>query len=466
MSFQAQLAMLLWPLVVLYIFNRFSAQKAVIISFMVGILFLPQRAGFVFVGLPDYTKLSAAAYFVFLGILIFDIQKFKTFKFCWLDVPMLIFCFCPTVSSLTNGLGLYDGLSSSLQQIVPFGLPYFIGRLYLNNAIALKEWATYVFIGGLIYTPLCLFEVRISPILHLLVYGYLEEGRFGQSFRGGTYRPIVFMEHGLAVAMWMFAALVCGFLLWRSGILRRIWNIPLSIALPIMLVTFLLLKSVGAYVYLLAAVFVYVGARYLKTRLPLLIVIFAMISYIFMGATGLLYEDTLVENIGTTVTALTNQERAESLLFRMNNDEQLSEKSRERLWFGWGGWKRNRIVEENADGDLVDLTVSDSLWGIIYGTNGLVGLVAFFSSFLLPALIFAFKYSARVWLHPKIVPAFAVAVIVTLYMLDCSFNAIPNPMYILAVGGLVGFLMTKARKATGYVIYQDPEVETTSASNV
>lgn len=445
MSFQAQLVMLIWPFIVLLIFAKWSPQKAIIIGFMVGILFLPQRSGFSFPGLPDYDKLSAATYCILLGIIIFDFKKITTYKFHWLDLSVIIFCLCQIASSVTNDLGLYDGLSAMLRQIVPFGLPYFMGRMYLNDSTNLRTLVTYIFIGGLIYVPLCLFEMRMSPILHQLVYGYMDGARFGQSIRSGGYRPVVFTEHGLSTAMWMCAATLSGFYLWQSGLLKKLWNISLSVLWPILFITFILLKSVGAVIYLLIGLIIFAGVKYLKTQLPLLVLIFFICIYIFSGATGILYQESLINGIEQTVTRLINEERAESLIFRMNNDNQLSEKARSQALFGWGGWGRNRISEENFVGDMVDLSITDSLWGILFGVNGAVGLISFFAITLLPCSIFCFKYPPSLWLKPKLLPAFTITTITALYMLDCLFNAIPNPVYMIATGGLAGFLIANPK---------------------
>lgn len=447
MSFQAQLVMVLWPLVVLFIFVKWSPQKAIIISFIAGTLFLPQRAGFSFLGFPDYDKLSAATYCILLGIILFDLNKIITYRFHWLDLSAIIFCLSPIASSLTNDLGLYDGLSGVIRQVVPFGFPYFMGRLYLNNSANLRLLATYIFIGGLIYVPLCLFEVRMSPILHQIVYGYIDARAFTQGIRFGGFRPSVFTGHGLILAMWMFAATLCGFYLWQSGILKKLWNIPLSILWPILFATLILVKSVGSIMYLFIGLIIFAGAKYLKTRLPLVILIFFICTYIFTGATGVLYQESLINGIEQTVTSLINEDRAESLIFRINNDEQLAEKARIQPLFGWGGWGRNRVYTENYAGELIDQSVTDSLWAIYFGTNGLVGLVSFFAITLLPSLIFCFRYPPTLWLKSKLLPAFITAALGSLYMLDCLFNAIPNPVYMIAAGGLAGFIIADKKTA-------------------
>jgi hypothetical protein len=160
-----------WIPIVLYIFATYPPQRAVITSFIAAWLFLP-GGSFDIPGLPDYTKMSATCYGIVLATLIFDSSRLTTFKFSWLDIPMSMWCVSPFISSVVNGLGPYDGFSSSLTQIVTWGLPYFLGRLYLSSLAGMRQLAIAVFIGGLIYAPLCLFEARLYRNIHAMVYGF------------------------------------------------------------------------------------------------------------------------------------------------------------------------------------------------------------------------------------------------------------------------------------------------------
>ena len=47
-----------------------------------------------------------------------------------------------------------------------------------------------IFIGGLVYAPLCLIEMRLSPQLHRWIYGYMANA-FAHSVRGEGYKPTV-----------------------------------------------------------------------------------------------------------------------------------------------------------------------------------------------------------------------------------------------------------------------------------
>ena len=83
----------------------------------------------------------------------------------------MIWCLCPIASSLSNELGLYDGLSMSLVQIVRWGLPYSIGRLYFGDQEGLRELTIGIVIGGLLCVLPCIYEFRMSPRLQVQVYG-------------------------------------------------------------------------------------------------------------------------------------------------------------------------------------------------------------------------------------------------------------------------------------------------------
>jgi hypothetical protein len=438
MTPQAQLAMLAWIPLLLFLFIRFPVQKAVIIGFIGAWLFLPQKTEFSFVGLPDYDRVSAASYGILLATCIFDVGRFHSFKFGWLDLPMLIWCVCPLASSLSNGLGLYDGLSETLAQTVQWGFPYFLGRIYFNDLKGLRLLAIGIFLGGMVYVPLCLYEIRMSPQLHRIVYGYLN--RFGQSIRYEGYRPTVFMQHGLAVGLWMMAATIVGIWLWKAGVIKKVWGIPMDWLVPLLLITFILCKSTGAWLLGGFGLIILFAARWLRTSLPLLLLIGGIFFYQFYVATGL-FTPQQQASIISFMSQITNEERAGSLKVRFDAEQLLGEKARQRIIFGWGGWNRNRVYEYNRWGEPIDLAVTDSFWIITFGTRGLVGIFSITTALLLPAVILCWRYPAQYWFHPKVAPTIAVAVTVTLYMNDNLLNAMFNPVFPLISGGITGFVL-------------------------
>ncbi len=433
MFFLIYLVMFGWIPIVFHFFNRFPARQAVIIGFIVAWLFLPQKE-FPLPGLPDYTKVSATCYGIAIATIIYDIGRFRSFKFSWVDLPMLIWCLCPLASSISNGLGTYDGLSSALLQTITWGAPYFLGRIYLNSLEGLSQLAKGIFLGGLVYVPLCLFEIKMSPQLHRLVYGFSPYS-FAQTIRYGGYRPSVFMQHGLEVGMWMMAATLIGICFWKTGIVRQVYGIPISWLVLALLVTFILIKSTGAYFLLFLGIGILIFAWQFRSSFIVLLLI--AFIYIYFGQ-NTLTETYVSDQIVTSVSGIVPRERIQSLEFRFNNEEMLTDKAREKIVFGWGGWGRNRVYKYSWDGKLIDVSITDSLWIIAFGQNGLVGLMSVFSAFFFPAIAFIQRYPASYWFKPQVAPAAVITIILLLYMVDSLFNAMINPIFILACGGVAG----------------------------
>jgi len=138
-------------------------------------------------GLPDYDKSTAITVAIVLATLIFQPQRLISFRARWFDALVLAWCLCPFMSSIQNGLGVYDGLASLAVAIVHWGLPYAIGRVYLGDLEGFREFAKGIVVGGMIYAIPTLFEIRMSPLLRVTVYGIGGRGVAGGG-RGGAGR--------------------------------------------------------------------------------------------------------------------------------------------------------------------------------------------------------------------------------------------------------------------------------------
>jgi len=431
------IAIYAWLPLALYLYNRYEKQRAVVLIFVISILFLP--CAFVkFPLIPPYGKTSAAPYAVLIATAIYDSDRFSAFKFSWIDIPIVLWAVVsPFISSMTNDLGIQDAISQVLTQSINWGGPYFVGRLYLGNLEGLKKLAIGIFAWGLIYVPFCFYEGRTFSSLHVLIYG-MDTGRdAAQSMRYGGYRPQVFMEHGLMLGVWLMTGCLVGVALWRTGGLKRMWNKPMGMLMGILLFTFVAARSTGAYgLFVMGAVILFVAWQFRNT-LILWAIILGICYYLYSGATGTFPNKPIVESLSQVF----NADRVASLAFRFDNEEILGEKARQRMLFGWGGFGRNRIVDEEGK----DVAVTDSLWIIAFGINGVFGLFAMTASILGPPVAFLIRYPAKLWKNPNFAPAAALSVCIVLYMLDCVLNAMINPIFMLAGGGIAGVVLQPMR---------------------
>ncbi len=414
-----------WPLAALLIFVFLEPRRAVLVALLAGWLFLPV-ARFTFPGVT-YSRWVACAAGALLGVLLFDSRKILKLRLGWIDLPMIAWCLCPIPSSITNNLGFYDGFRGAVDQILQFAIPYILGRLYFHDPKGLREVAVGLFVGGLIYLPLCLIEMRMSPQLHSWVYGY-HQHEWGQAFRFGGWRPVVFMNHGLEVGMWMSAASLAGVWLWMTGALRQILAIPVSFLVPPLLGTTVLCKSVGALALLACGLAALMMTRWPRTKWLLVGLILVPIAYIAFRVPALWSGDQIVE-----AARVFGEDRAESVHYRFVAEEGLARHAMHQPLFGWGGWGRNR--PSTFDLDQPDLA-TDGLWIITLGSNGLFGLAGLLGTFLIPPLLLVLRLKTPLWAHPWCAPAAILAVVMILFMIDCLMNAMVNPFYLVAAGGL------------------------------
>lgn len=439
MTPQAQLAMIAVIPITLYLFTRYPAYKAVVFAFIAAWLFLPQKASFTFLGLPDYNRTSATSYAILLGVVLFDVGQFRSFKLSWLDLPMLIWCLCPFASSVSSGLGAYDGVSATLGQTLAWGVPYFLGRIYLTNLARLRFFAITIFISGLVYVPLCLYEIRMSPQLHSMVYGYFPHS-FTQTVRYGGYRPQVFMQHGLQVGFWMMAASLVGIWLWQAGVIKRLWGVPMSWLVSVLCITFVLVKSTGAWLLMAVGVAILFSVKWFRTALPFFLIIVIVFSYLYGGVTGE-FTDEKKDVILEFLADLTSEERAGSLGARFNQEEVVGDMARQKIIFGWGEWGWD-VYEETGE----HLRGFDSFWIITFISKGVVGLFSAYIAMLLPVLSFCLlRYPAKTWFHPKIAPVAALAAVIVLYMVDNLLNSMRNPVYMVACGAIAGLVINQTQ---------------------
>jgi hypothetical protein len=89
-----------------------------------------------------------------------------------IDFGMIAMILAASLTSINNDLGPYDGLFFAASTFIGWGTAYILGRAFFGDRDGLRALVVAVFVGGLVYIPFCLWEIRMSPHLHEWVYGF------------------------------------------------------------------------------------------------------------------------------------------------------------------------------------------------------------------------------------------------------------------------------------------------------
>lgn len=419
-----------WIPIVLYIFSKYKPRDAVIFCFFGALMFLPMEK--LNIPLIIYNKMTATAIGVMIAIKVFDEERLESFSFHPVDIPVILWCISGFIASVTNGLGPKDGIQESFNTFTQWGIPYFVGRLYFSSPEGLKSLCRALFMACLIYIPFILFELKMSPQAHRIVYGYMQHD-FSQVIRGSGYRPMVFMQHGIMLGTLMaMASLVAIWCTYAKVFPKKIWGVPTILLVIILVCTTVACKSSGAIGLLILGFF----ALFISSKIRIGVLVWALLlipsAYIGTRATG--YWDG--QNLVNLVSDKFSEDRALSLAFRFDNENILVEKALERQPFGWGGWGRSRVYDEEGE----DISTTDGFWIITLGRRGYFGLLSVSLMFFLPIFLFVLKCPPRLWGKPEYAPTAVLAIITLLFLIDCMLNAMVNQIYLIFAGGVSGML--------------------------
>lgn len=420
---------LFWPIFTVICFRFLRPHYAILTVLILGWLFLPVYKYKIVEGIPELSKQSLISYCLILGVFLFDNSRLRTLKISIYDIPMIIFCLSPGLSSLLNLLGIYDALAAAYNSFMIWWVPYLIGRLYFSTLKELKMLVVAFILGSVIYIPFILYEVRMSPQLHNMVYGY-HASFFGMTLRGGGYRPQVFMEHGLALGMWLGTSSLLALVMWQANqFKKKFWGFNVRWVIPLLPLVTILQKSTGSIMILFMGIFFLLASRFFSTRIPFIILMVIPVLYVFTRGSGLWNGGQL-----SALAGMVSAERKQSIDFRLSNEDILSERARESPIYGWAGWGRSRVYDKKGE----DISVTDGLWIIVFGTQGVIGIVGLLGFMFIPTWVMLRHFDREDWGDPDVFLGLAVAAILAAYMIDCLLNAMYNPIFLMMIGSLAG----------------------------
>ncbi|QGX99511.1 hypothetical protein EI983_15035 [Roseovarius faecimaris] len=446
----AYLALMIWPLVCVLLFRRLSPQRAVIWSLLAGYLLLPPLAEFDLPLVPDMDKFSIPNICAFALALFLLRERIALWPRMWTArVLMLGFVLGAIPTVLTNsdpllfqvmvgsdpiifetdrlpGLRTIDIASVLSNQLIVL-LPLLLGRHFFATEEGMRELLRALLIAGLAYSVLALIEIRFSPQINIMVYGFFQHS-FEQMIRSGGFRPIVFLPHGLWIALFFVYTVVAAAALQRSAETQM--KAKLFMATVYLAAVLLLCKSLASILYA-SAILPVIFLASVRLQLLLALVFGALaVSYPVLRNLGLIPLDWILAQAEAI-----NPERAHSLNYRFGNEEQLLERAKEKLLFGWGGWGRN-LVRDIETSEI--LTIPDGRWILTFGTYGWLGYLSEMGLLALPLILLGWygRKSGSQVVSPL---AAAVALCLAITLVDMLLNDTLVPFVWLMAGAVLGY---------------------------
>ncbi|WP_108395449.1 hypothetical protein [Devosia submarina] len=427
----------IWPLVVVALFRRLPLERAFIWTILGGYLFLPPVAYLDVPLFPPLTKHAIPALCALVAIWMHQGHMPRLLPHSMLArLALTVFMFSGVGTVLTNTdpqitgvvylqpMAMIEVIIGIISQFLVI-LPMLLAQDILRRPEHIREVMLALVIAGLLYSVPMLIEVRLSPQINVWIYGFFQHS-FQQMIRYGGFRPIVFLEHGLWVALFAFMAVGSAFTMLRKEATRRAAYLAMALYLALVLA---LCKSAGS--LLLAACFVplvlFVGQR-MQIRIAAILALI-VISYPMLRGGGFIPTETILSQ-----TTATDVDRAQSLEFRLVNEDMLLDRAAERPVFGWGGWGRNHLHDPVTGRTL---TTVDGLWIGAIGSSGWAGYLGLFGLLTLPLFLLA-KQAGSLDLGRAVYVA-PLALLLSFNLVDLIPNATLTPVSWLIVGALLGY---------------------------
>jgi len=442
----AYVALLAWPAVCIGLFIALPIERAAIWSLLGGFLLLPSGTQIDLPLLPPIDKMSVPALSALLLCWMKGTQVPAPRPSTLLYLLAIGYILSPLFTSLGNSYelqiagvsipGFYplDGLKLVGRNILMLA-PFYIGSRFLCTDDARGLLLKAVPIAALFYSLPMLFEIRMSPQLHRWVYGYFPH-QFAQTMRDGGFRPVVFLDQGIQLALFVSMAVIAAVVLARGKMrIRRVSAAWISAYLAVLL---LLCKTLAAAFY--AAVIV---PLVLVTRPRTWIKISCVLLLIICAYPALRTFDLIpVHHISQAATNV-SLDRSKSFQTRVQNEDKLLAKANDKPLFGWGAWGRNRIYDRDTGQNV---SITDGGWIIEFGSWGWLGYLSIFG--LLTVAAFSALGAVGKEVTPASVTLGGLSLLLAVNLIDMLPNANFTPITLLIAGSIANAARVRARRRT------------------
>jgi hypothetical protein len=441
----AKFILLIWPLITIALFRRFRLQAAIIWSITAGYLLLPLETAFNFPLLPTINKdfIPAFSALVLATIMLRRqtggadavpvlpgwLPRSALARALFLLLFIGIFMTAQTNGStlvygdrVLTGLRLYDGFSTALNTAVLL-LPLIVARKFLAHPDGHRTLLWCLCIAGCLYAIPALYEVRMSPQLNKIVYGFFPH-QWLQHMRSDGFRPVVFLHHGLWLGLFLSMTAIAAVACLRLPALQQHRKFLIA-ATGLLLLTLVLAKTFGALMIacLIIPVLLFFGVR-AQLGLAAMIAL-TVLSYPALRSANLIPLDRVFQIVEDIQPG-----RVSSLRYRVQNEDILLEKAVERPIFGWGGWRRNRVFDAQGR----DISTTDGGWILLFGVGGWARYIGLIGLLALPiALLAARQRKLEIGLETS-----GLCLVLAANLADLIPNDTFTPMTWLVAGALLG----------------------------
>jgi hypothetical protein len=456
----AYLVFFLWIPISALLFAQNQPRRAGFLVVIVGTLTLPELVAVDFPILPPINKHVLVCACAFVGLFFTARTRFQRMRLLrGVQLYFVILAVCNVATALTNpesyvfgGKLAWEGgprfpvvivpalkstefIAMSIEDSFRYLVPFAVGQMLVQSREdAVVFLKAYVF-ACVLYVPLMLWEGLMSPQLHRIVYGY-HSLDFGHNIRGDGFKPVVFTQGGLGLAMLQFVGLTAAMGLHR---LRQPVRPAISAGLAAAIIFFALSvsRNVGVMVYAVIAVpmLLFTGAR-TQIRLAWVLAL-VFVTFPISRAKDWFPADDIMAFVTKQ-----SPERAQSLGMRFDNEKLLIEHTQQKPYWGWGSFGRNRKYDPDSGKDI---SVTDGEWAIHYSVRGGIGVVGWFWMMALP-VFWASRMVKRVTHREDLV-------LLGMMTLTAAINAVdllPNSSFTMVpsvyAGILAGFLQYLGRE--------------------
>jgi hypothetical protein len=429
-----------WIAVGLFLFYRYSVRVAILANFLggwavlPGAQYAPTTEAFPYwvlgVCLPTNYLLTKAIVIGFTGlagVLIFRPADLKEFRPGVRDLPMFLWCCVPLLSSAARGNAFDEGVTGAAYLVISWAVPWILGRIYFSVYGAQLMAAKALVIAGLCYVPICITEMITGPQLYAFFCGY-QPYRWVGAGRYFGFRPIGMMEDGNQLGIWMAASALIAVSLTVRKIAPRVIGIAMGWIAAVLTASVLLCQSAGSIVLLFILLPVTLVKRRVVLRWAIAIVVFAIVGFTVVRMSDLLPLRTLAERHGTflhSVASVLASTGRESFAWRFAREESHIKIALQKPILGFGQWN----WWMNGD------SRPWSLWLLVFGMYGLVGVIALGSIFFLPVIQATWSSSDSEASNDSDL-RLALAAVILMVAIDSLLNGALILPYLLVMGGL------------------------------